>query len=163
MRIKKKKEYTKGIGIEKKQGPTRVCKVCKIEKPNEEMSQLKGGKYKGVRKICKICDASISRDWYKNNIERKKDYDLKRHFGIGIKEYKEMLEKQNNSCAICKQKETSTCKKGNTMRMAVDHCHTTGKIRGILCSNCNKGIGSLKDSIDNLKNAIIYLTKETND
>lgn len=60
--------------------------------------------------------------------------------------------KDNATCAICKKHKSNF-----TRALAVDHCHTTGKIRGLLCTNCNRALGNIKDSIDNLKNAIEYL------
>ena len=68
--------------------------------------------------------------------------------------FDEMYKTQNGKCLICGV--TESCL-GH--RLAVDHCHTTGKIRGLLCKSCNTAIGNFKDNIDNLKNAIIYLEK----
>lgn len=86
-----------------------------------------------------------------------KDKDLQRNFGIGIKEYNKMLESQNGVCAICEGTEKSTASSGSGRPLAVDHCHVTGKIRGLLCSRCNRGIGFLGDSVTSLKRAISYL------
>ena len=69
-----------------------------------------------------------------------------------------MLEKQNNKCAICK-KDRNIFKK----RLCVDHCHSTGKIRGLLCTNCNQGIGHLKDDLNIIKSAIRYLEEYKDD
>jgi hypothetical protein len=67
-----------------------------------------------------------------------------------------MLLKQNDCCAICKRhKSEVTVKRKN--HLCVDHNHSTGKIRGLLCDKCNRGIGLLCDDIDILKNAIEYL------
>ena len=68
------------------------------------------------------------------------------------------LKIQNNVCAICKNPETAKDKKTNCVRrMAIDHDHNTGAIRGLLCSNCNNGLGRFKDSRDYLQSAIKYL------
>lgn len=75
----------------------------------------------------------------------------KRH-NITPKSLKDMFLKQNNCCAIC-NKSKDLFEKG----LAVDHCHKTGKIRGLLCANCNTSIGGFMDSIELLKNAIKYL------
>jgi hypothetical protein len=85
-----------------------------------------------------------------------RDYFLKHKFGINEQIYNEMLARQNNGCAICK-KTTSGDKR--TKHLAVDHCHKTGVVRGLLCAACNKGIGLFKDSQQNLTNAIAYLQK----
>lgn len=76
-------------------------------------------------------------------------YNRKRKLGITKEKYTELLEGQKGVCSICKQ----TC----TKSLAVDHDHTTGKIRGLLCNSCNRGLGYLKDSIDILKAATSYL------
>ena len=60
-----------------------------------------------------------------------------------------MLIEQEKRCVICKR----------NVILRVDHCHTTGKVRGLLCHNCNTGLGQFKDNIDNLKMAIKYLEK----
>lgn len=75
---------------------------------------------------------------------------IKRKFNITEEEYKSLLKKQNNQCAICKRED-------DYQRIGVDHNHTTGKIRGLLCARCNTGIGFLQDDIKLLKEAIKYL------
>lgn len=90
-----------------------------------------------------------NRQWAINN----KDYYLLKQYGITHEEFKRILISQNNLCAICN-------KNLNERRwMYLDHCHNTNKVRGILCFNCNTAIGSFRDSIDLLKNAIKYLEK----
>ena len=71
-------------------------------------------------------------------------------------EYKQLLESQNNKCAICGI-EGGENNRGD--KLAVDHCHDSGKIRGLLCHKCNTALGLLKDSKDYLQSAIAYLTK----
>ncbi len=69
-----------------------------------------------------------------------------------------MLKKQDGKCAICKKVETSVNKKTNKFKdLSVDHCHKTGKIRGLLCSRCNSGLGFFKDDLEIIKNAGLYL------
>ena len=65
--------------------------------------------------------------------------------------YEQMLIDQNNKCAICNLEHT------NIKKLHVDHCHNTGKVRGLLCSNCNNGMGKLGDSIERLELVINYL------
>lgn len=89
---------------------------------------------------------------------KRTDADLKRVYGISLAEYADIAAKQNNKCAICFNPETQF--RGNRLRaLAVDHCHTTGKVRGLLCSDCNTGIGKLKDDPKILQSAIRYLEK----
>jgi len=79
---------------------------------------------------------------------------LKRYYNITFDDYQTLLQKQNYRCAICK---TADMKTERTEWFAVDHDHDTGKVRGLLCSNCNRGIGLLQDSVEYLTNAIEYL------
>ena len=90
-------------------------------------------------------------------IRRVKNPDLTRNtyykymFGITLSQYKEMLTKQNGVCGIC----SSVNINGNYL--SIDHNHTTGKVRGLLCMKCNAALGSFGDSKDSLKKAIEYL------
>ncbi len=76
---------------------------------------------------------------------------LKRKYGITLEAYDAMLKEQGGVCAICKQENK------HKYPFPVDHCHTTGKIRGILCHNCNLILGNAKDNSDILRAAIGYL------
>lgn len=76
---------------------------------------------------------------------------LKYKFNMTVKSYFSMLEDQDGVCKICKK----LCVKNQ--RLSVDHCHKTGKIRGLLCHNCNSGLGYFKDSIKSLEEAAKYL------
>lgn len=83
---------------------------------------------------------------------------LKRNYGITIDDYKTMHDAQNGVCKICQQPEKSVDPKTNKIRrLAVDHCHASSKIRGLLCSHCNRGLGYFKDRTDILQTAINYL------
>lgn len=79
-----------------------------------------------------------------------------RKFGISHAEYAELHQKQGGVCAICKKPETAT-RNGKVKSLAVDHCHTTGRIRGLLCADCNTGIGKLKEDENIFLAAIQYL------
>lgn len=76
---------------------------------------------------------------------------LKKEFGITLEQYYQILQNQNNSCAICKRTEPTG------YGWHVDHCHTTLKVRGLLCSKCNQGLGLFEDNPTSLKEAIKYL------
>lgn len=108
-----------------------------------------------------------SRVWRLNNLERSRqnsiDYQKNnphklfefqtRKYGITPEIYEELLQKQNGVCAICKQK----C--NYKSRLSIDHSHVTGKVRGLLCGNCNTSIGKFQDNIEVLKSAISYLER----
>lgn len=89
----------------------------------------------------------------KNNPEYFRYKVIKSNYGLEKDEYLALVEKQNNLCAICFQPETDKVKKF----LSVDHDHTTGKVRGLLCSRCNKSIGAFEDNVVFLSNAIKYL------
>jgi len=90
--------------------------------------------------------------YYQKNKRAARNRQLLRFFGITIEDYEEMLEEQNGRCSICGKHHTEEGK-----ALAVDHCHETGKVRGLLCSCCNTAIGLLQDNTDLLRNAIDYL------
>jgi hypothetical protein len=104
-----------------------------------------------------------SKNYYKNNPkvrEKKIAYAktdlarskrLKRVFGISLEDYNKKLLEQNGVCSICK----TICKSGKDL--AVDHCHTSGKVRGLLCSNCNTGVGVFQENKELLFEAVRYL------
>lgn len=85
--------------------------------------------------------------------EVKRDWRLRRQFGIGAIEFDALLEKQGGHCAICPAEVGA---KGGR-RLAVDHCHQTGKVRGILCSECNLGLGKFRDDLSLIERAAQYL------
>lgn len=81
---------------------------------------------------------------------------LARAYGISLEEYDELLKSQSGVCAICGEPEWVT-QYGKLRMLCVDHDHLSGKVRGLLCSNCNRAIGLLNDDVDTLKKAIHYL------
>ena len=100
------------------------------------------------------------REYRKKNPEKMKAIDLKKNFGLSLETYYEILKNQNYVCAICKRSEYAlNPHTGLPRALAVDHCHETGKVRGLLCTNCNRGIGKFDDKIDRLAEAIKYLSK----
>lgn len=80
----------------------------------------------------------------------------KRKYHLTINEYLDIAEAQNFKCAIC-HKENFPMNNCHTGLLVVDHDHVTGKVRGLLCHNCNRALGLLQDNVDYLKNAITYL------
>jgi hypothetical protein len=94
------------------------------------------------------------------NPNRYRDYDLRKSFGIGLSDKQATLADQGGVCAICERPERAE-RDGKPIAMAQDHCHTTGKLRGVLCGNCNKALGKFEDNPDYLRNAIIYLAKHS--
>lgn len=125
------------------------CRTCKVIKPNTAFN-ISEKSSNGYLLRCKECA-----DYYNTNKQRlQKDYMLKVNYGIDINHFEKMLEFQNYSCEICKMHQDDM-----TGSLCVDHCHTTGEVRGLLCFRCNSSIGKFEDDIDLLASAINYLQK----
>lgn len=88
----------------------------------------------------------------------KKDRDLRKDFGIGVVDFNRMLAEQDGVCAACGRPEKEK-RSGKVRHLAVDHCHKTGAIRGLLCGNCNRGIGKFEDNPTLLRQAAGYLER----
>lgn len=127
---------------------TKVCLTCGLEKPITEFHKQATKKDPERRKAhCGVCWSKIRKD---RTPEHNRKYNLKKDYGITPEEYDAMLQAQGGTCAICHGTES-------VGRLAVDHCHATGVVRGLLCTNCNQAIGKLRDDTQLLKNAINYL------
>ncbi len=157
------------------------CIKCQQNKPETEFHKGTGRYSNGRKSTCKACQKSYMKDyyaehgdkirkqatehyqnnkerhiatttaWVKNNQRRVKDLHLQRKFGITIEHYEQLLAEQDGVCAICKEPPERT-------RLAVDHDHSTGAIRGLLCSDCNTAIGLLGDDPSTIQSALTYLT-----
>lgn len=148
------------------------CCKCKEIKNLDEFSFLKGGKFQRSA-WCRKCHSIHSSKWNKehpkrakenynnwkaNNPENKKKADhssgrkwrLKSTYGITENDFRSMFEKQNGRCKICNSD-------NNGKRLHIDHNHTTGKVRALLCSKCNHGLGLFQEDILILEKAIVYL------
>lgn len=140
---------------------TGLCQICLFEKRAKKKEFDSNGNRKCSK--CKIPQPKS------NFFESKKDYfnsmclkctNLTK-YKISKFDYNLLLKKQNHACAICERPETKVLKKYNTkMDLAVDHCHTTGKIRGLLCHSCNTAIGHFEDNEKLLWKAIMYIKRK---
>jgi hypothetical protein len=135
------------------------CSSCKEEK-DESLFPLARGKARGYAWVCKECKkakhqakkASMSdEDWFLT--QRK--YWLKSEYGLTLEDYNNKVKEQDHKCAICKCDETDAFKG----LLFVDHCHTTGTVRGLLCHHCNTALGKFRDSKEILTSAIDYVEK----
>lgn len=148
------------------------CGICGSEK---RIMLLKSGKEKLICNKCRKEKASLwqkenkekvnekNRKWVKNNYEKKysnsKNSKLLKEYGITLEEYNKMSEAQNHRCKICNKEETK--KMSDTKwKLSVDHCHKTGKIRGLLCAKCNVGLAKFEEDEQQFINAIKYLKGE---
>jgi hypothetical protein len=156
----------------------------RADKADRRVFERHGG---NLRNVCKACKAEQHRQWRESNSqqvqewhrrynqrpERKqahRDYErwryhekqqketqnqrrLRRRYNLTQAEYDAKLVEQKGGCAVCGQK----CKSGRAL--AVDHCHLTGEVRGLLCMNCNRAIGWLKDDAKLIQAALEYIVK----
>jgi hypothetical protein len=127
------------------------CKSCKQTKPFSDFGKDKRVK-SGLTARCKFCNNQAIYEHKKKNPHLAQDLHLKSRYGITLETKQNMIAAQNNQCAICKDELI------NSKDTCVDHSHTTGKIREILCASCNKMLGYAKDNAKTLQNAIKYLT-----
>jgi len=125
-------------------------KVREIQNRNAEKARQNPDKVEAIR--------GYQLKYRDQNREVLKDKERERRFGINRQEYAEMFHAHNGACAICSQPETAT-RNGRIKALAVDHDHESGEIRGLLCSDCNTGIGKLKEDRDIMVSAIRYLDK----
>ncbi len=122
------------------------CSRCKKMKDESEFNYNFIAKDR-LQAHCKKCQSECAR---KRQLFQK--------FGITEIKYKSMLKSQNNKCLICKQSETAiNTHDGKIKQLSVDHCHKTGKVRGLLCNKCNLALGYTSDDIEILKKMIFYL------
>ena len=165
----------------------KFCYKCLQYLPLKLFSPSKRGAH-GLQSRCKICRNktsviynSLNKDKikkkYNENIEfiRKRDVGrnntitkngltsarertIKTRYKITAEEYLQMIEDQDNKCAICRKEETAKSRYGGIRALNIDHHHESGRVRGLLCTRCNQAIGLLKDDIELFKNTVDYLT-----
>jgi hypothetical protein len=94
--------------------------------------------------------------------DRMRNWRVSHKFGMTIHEYDAMYTAQGGTCAICKEPETGKSRGSDATRLlAVDHCHASGKIRGLLCAGCNTALGNFRDNPAYLQAAIEYLKEHS--
>jgi len=141
--------------------PLKRCSVCRELKPLSEFYNSKKSKDgKGYR--CKPCDTIARKKWSLDNPVRSRESarnrSIKHAYGITPDDYNKLLMAQDNKCAVCGT-DIQTYNMGHIKHFAVDHDHTTGKIRGLLCHNCNRSIGLLKEDPEVLRKAANYIER----
>ena len=108
---------------------------------------------------CVECAATVKKNLRISNPDHAKAQKIKHHlksiYGLSVEKYEEFIKKQSNVCAICEKPETAKFK-DKIKKLAVDHCSKTGKVRGLLCLNCNMGIGKLMHNPELLRKAALY-------
>lgn len=134
-------------------------KCCKCKKyKNHSKFSLNRLKKDGLQNSCKLCAKKYPRTI---TSVRHHEKNLLKLYGITTEQYNRFMILQQNRCKICKMPET-VIKHGETCFLSVDHDHKTGRVRGLLCSKCNTGLGFFGDDVLNLQNAAQYIQDAEN-
>ena len=136
----------------------KICTKCKTEKPLSEYSHERAkGRKPSLQPRCKTCSSEDTRNWRKSqDIDKLKDRYLQRTYGVTLQWYQDTLALQHNACPLCRCAFTFHGEL-NADSPVVDHDHATGKVRGIICNECNRGLGYFHDNPDALRKAATYL------
>jgi len=139
----------------------RVCSTCGINKPRSEYS-FRQGSPDGLNHYCRSCHNKRSLDYRNKNTEVLKDRQrtlygnnkhtfkakrIKQRYGITMEQVENLRDQQGGLCAICKLEPASH----------IDHDHVTDRVRGLLCNNCNTGLGMFQDNASLMAAGIKYL------
>lgn len=136
------------------------CGRCGEEKLAIMFSPVGTGRTR--RHECKACHAAYMRKWHTKNPKSQRLYRV-RKFGLTAESYDALFAAQNGRCAICSVElshhiTAGTGKgRGDQTWTCIDHCHTTNQVRGLLCTHCNQGIGSLRDDPELMEAAAMYI------
>lgn len=131
----------------------KICTTCLEEKPMTAFHWHR--KEKGIRRhACNTCRSLTEkkRQQQPKDVKRRANYQLVKKYNITQEAYDKKLAYQNYGCGICGQAQ-------GVRKLAVDHCHATGKIRDLLCNSCNTALGSFKDNPELLNKAADYIRK----
>lgn len=149
----------------------KYCSKCKTTQPLTNFTKDRQAK-DGYCHRCRDCSRRACRESYwrnrKNRLAYNKKYhkenphvdrrnNLFRHYGITLEQYNRLLLQQKGQCVICNEKPRGNTRK--TQNLYVDHDHTTGEIRGLLCPCCNSALGLVKEDVTILRRMIIYLQR----
>jgi hypothetical protein len=141
---------TSGVILLSKLTETKVCRKCGDPKPLVCFDFVNQKKSLTLRGTCRDCISKQGRSRHRNLAGHYIDYKREMKYGITPLQFEEMNQQQNGLCAICKGPPSRK-------NLDVDHDHTTGHVRGLLCSACNLAIGKFKDNPDLLEAAATYL------
>ena len=149
----------------------KTCKKCGGLKSRSDFTIRKVGPRKGhLAAYCKPCASLRSAQFYQQNRQKYPDYyrrvewpaKLKRLYGITVDDYNAMLSRQGGGCALCGSKSplpgNRKYKTNSRTVFDVDHCHKTGKVRGLLCTRCNRLVGLANDDAQTARRLADYLS-----
>lgn len=150
-----------GRGPSRKAPPgQKWCPTCKDFRDASSFNLDRGSK-DGLQAYCKDCRAKQQRSDYAKDPRKYIDRQYLYNYGIEAAAYRKLLEEQNGVCAACGNPELPRRKTVSATRLSVDHDHTTGKVRGLLCSNCNTALGLLQESPERILALLTYLRTHT--
>jgi hypothetical protein len=147
------------------------CRTCGLVKPLKSFALHKRATGR-LQSRCRTCQKIYSDEWYSKNKSRQKASVQKwrnenreslrsgvlSQYGMSVADYEKMFLAQGGKCAVCGEKEIKVVR-GGVRNLVVDHCHSAGHVRGLLCGNCNLALGLFKDDVSLLLNAIQYLSR----
>ena len=122
--------------------PMKVCSKCKVEQPIENYSK-RSNRPSGIQSWCKTCERESRRKYYKPHEA------ARRRHKLNDEEYNNLM--LSTTCDICETELTKKC---------IDHDHITGRVRGVLCNNCNTALGLVGDNTETLTKMVEYLTEK---
>ena len=131
----------------------KTCTKCNVSKDFSLFYKQHDAKH-GLTPNCKECVNKIRKQWRLDNPDKVKENRVQHAYGISYTDVKTMHKEQHGRCLICEDKPKN---------LVIDHCHSTGKVRGLLCSECNLMLGKARDRTKTLENAIKYLERFLND
>jgi hypothetical protein len=133
------------------------CSQCKFPKDESEFCKDRS-RPDGLNHRCRLCNRSHVQNiaakqkkqfGKKKYRRRRRKYELTHYYGISVEDYAKLVKNQGDKCAICGTKPEAY--------LAIDHCHETNRVRGLLCRKCNSAIGLFDDDIHKIENALMYL------
>jgi len=139
------------------------CRKCGAPKPRGEKCKPCRAEYQRQRYATwtpeqKAATRARQREWRERNPDAERIWKLQARYGLTVAQYDAMVAEQNGLCAICREPETARWRGTGRIRLlSVDHCHATGKVRGLLCHSCNRVLGLLGDDDALLESALAYL------
>lgn len=148
----------------------KACTVCNVVKTLDQFYNSQ--KYRGGKSYrCKDCDKAAGKIYVEKHKERKRkqqqESNWKAKYGLDREGYNELWESQGGVCSVCKtpliHPETYVGNKHKKNTSCVDHDHVSGRVRAILCTMCNKGLGIFNDDPDLLNAAYLYLKHHASD
>lgn len=149
-------EYKRLYALEwRKNNPDKVKEHNKTRRGKDKESYEKN-------KEKRIAQSKASYERNKDKVaKRNRERHLQLNYNLSAQQYLNLVESQNNCCAICKKPEHRLLKTGNIKPLSVDHNHSTGQVRSLLCNDCNAMIGFANENIEVLGNAIEYLKQHS--